>query len=234
MTQEEAYKALNLPFGNHFEFRKDEVLIDPRGILLVYDFEYSDWIHSRYESLQTEYVLANPEQVCSMDELDWHLEGCEPEAAKARYFAAMQDCERVERHRALRCVKHMQWYLTRPAIWLNQSEQDYVDSLIRKGYLSEDKLLDILREIDYEQLASNGKTHTLYIQNKMALQICRKANDNLEVQIACGDKVHIFPIKEEYVRLGWNEIDTILAAWNMFTYFTAAGLQVELTKGGNK
>ena len=232
MTQEEVYKKLNIPFGNHFAFRKDEVFVDSRGVLLVYDFEYCDWIHSRYESLQTEYVLANSECVSLMDELDWHLDGDEPKEAKDRYFAAMQDCERCEKHRAAQCIQHMQWYLTRPAAWLNTSDQEYVHGLMQKGYLSESKLLEIIKGIDYEQLNPNGEWFTLYAAHNTALQMRRQTNGNLDVQIVHGDDAYTVSIKE-CTRLSYDSINVILLTWNTLNYFAITGVWVNLIKGGN-
>ena len=231
MTQEEVYKKLNIPFGNHFAFRKDEVFVDSRGVLLVYDFEHCDWLHSRYESLQTEYVLANSEHVSPLDELDWHLEGDEPKEAQDRYFAAMQDCERCEKHRAAQCIQHMQWYLTRPVAWLNISDKEYVDGLMQKGYLSEVKLLEIMRGMNYERLNSNGEWFTLHTYNNMVLRIRRKVNGNLDVQIVHGDDAYTVSIKE-CTRLSYDSIN-ILLTWNTLNYFAITGVWVDLIKGGD-
>ena len=73
MPQKEAYEKIGVPCGDHFKYRGYETRIDNRGILLILDDDY-DWLHSAYESCQTEYVIAHPEEIEKLDILEWHIE----------------------------------------------------------------------------------------------------------------------------------------------------------------
>lgn len=87
MTQKEAYEALshyNIGFGEHFKYSPsrfrygaDEVYIDERGVLMLYDYMYGDWIAPRYESMQTDYLIKHLgfDTVYRMPVYDWHTLG---------------------------------------------------------------------------------------------------------------------------------------------------------------
>ena len=87
MTQKEAYEALsayNIGFGEHFKYSPsrfrygaDEVYIDERGVLMVYDYEFGDWLAPRYESMQTDYLISHLgfDTVYRMPVCDWHTLG---------------------------------------------------------------------------------------------------------------------------------------------------------------
>lgn len=87
MTQKEAYEALsayNIGFGEHFRYSpsrfcygSDEVYIDERGVLMVYDYMYGDWIVPRYESMQTDYLINHLDfdTVYRMPVYEWHTMG---------------------------------------------------------------------------------------------------------------------------------------------------------------
>ena len=73
MTQLEIYSMLKMNVGDHFLYLNHECQIDNRPVLLLYDYEYGDWIASRYEVMQVEYLIKNIDKVRTLPREEWHL-----------------------------------------------------------------------------------------------------------------------------------------------------------------
>ena len=94
LSKEVAYQKIGIPCGDHFKVRSCEVRIDNRGVLLILDDDYH-WLHSRYPSLQTEYVIEHKEEVELLNILDWHVDpyGDLPEMREKHLNAFFEYCK---------------------------------------------------------------------------------------------------------------------------------------------
>ena len=73
------HQKLHLPEGEHFSWRNCECRIRSDGkAVLVYDYEYNDWIAPGYRQLQLDQLLEHPEEIELMPFEKWHVEAEEP------------------------------------------------------------------------------------------------------------------------------------------------------------
>lgn len=71
ITQKEFYALCLMPVGWHFKWHGDECFIDNRGVLILHDTYDGGWIHSRYETMQTEYALMHRGDIKPLRLKDW-------------------------------------------------------------------------------------------------------------------------------------------------------------------
>lgn len=78
-TRQKIYERIGIPVGDHFKYRGDECWIDDRPALLVYDYEWGDWIKPRYETMQASWLYehAETEKVEALPMEKWHYRGDE-------------------------------------------------------------------------------------------------------------------------------------------------------------
>ncbi|MCQ2509895.1 MAG: hypothetical protein MJ116_05470 [Lachnospiraceae bacterium] len=69
-----AYKCLEIPAFSHFLYRGNECMINERGVLLVRNEQYDEWIRLNETEYQTEYCTAHPEEIRMLVAVKWHLD----------------------------------------------------------------------------------------------------------------------------------------------------------------
>ena len=80
------HQLLHLPEGEHFKWKHEECRIRSDGkAVLIYDFEYNDWLAPGYPELQLEKLLEHPEEIQPLPFECWHVEADEPTWVWSRY-----------------------------------------------------------------------------------------------------------------------------------------------------
>ena len=73
------HQLLHLPEGEHFQWGHEECRIRSDGkAVLIYDYEYNDWLAPGYRQLQLEVLLEHPERIEPLPFEKWHVESSEP------------------------------------------------------------------------------------------------------------------------------------------------------------
>ena len=80
------HNALGITPGEHFSFDGDECRIRSDGnAVLVYDWEYHDWISPSYRTRQLEYIIEHREEIKSLPFAKWNVDAGEPDHIWHRY-----------------------------------------------------------------------------------------------------------------------------------------------------
>lgn len=76
---EQSHNVLGIELGHHFKYCNNECRLRSDGdAILVFDYEYGDWIKPAYRTLQLEYVIAHKDDIEEYPLEKWHIETDEP------------------------------------------------------------------------------------------------------------------------------------------------------------